>query len=276
MRLVVPLATAIWVPVVAAIVVSAAFFMLGIAATFADKAAIRAHVAEAFDDGELAEVLAPPIERGRVLRPYNDCLVLSILSGHCESLLDEVLFPQAPFGFGAGPCAYLHEIARGRDQAEANVPYPRYLFGGRTLLAPLVAALSIRAARQAVYWASYAALMAALLGLFLRRGRDSASGSFAGFGGTLAAAMLALYGIPFYGASLAFAPADIAVYTLLIFIFWIDLARLSFRRLVWLAAAFGAVIAHLELLTRQAPLRLAVLAAAVGLRAADATPAGIH
>jgi len=119
-RLVVPLATAIWVPVVAAIVVSVAFFMLGIAATFADKAAIRAHVAEAFDDGELAEVLAPPIERGRVLRPYNDCLVLSMLLAHYESRLDQVLFPQAPFGFGAGPCAYLHEIARGRDQAEAK------------------------------------------------------------------------------------------------------------------------------------------------------------
>ena len=279
MRLGVPLATAISVPVVAAVVVSVAFFTLGIAATFADKAAIRTHVAAAFDNGELAEDLAPPIERGRVLRPYDDCLVLSMLLAPYESPLDEVLFPKAPFGFGAGPCAYLHEISRGRDQAGADVPYPRYLFGGRTLLAPLVSALSIRAARQTVYWASYAALMAALLGLFLRRGRGSAgapvSAPFTSFGVTLAASMLGLYGIPFYGASLAFAAADIAVYALLIFIFWIDLARLSLRQLLWLASAFGAIIAQVELLTGQAPLGLAVLVAAVALRPAQEASSGI-
>jgi hypothetical protein len=249
--------------------------MLGIAATFADKAAIRAHVGEAFGNGELTDDLAPPLERGRLLRPYNDCLVLSILLAPYESRLDEVLFPKAPFGFDAGPCAYLREVAGGREQPGANVPYPRYLFGSRTLVAPLVSALSIHAARQTLYWTSYAALMAALLGLLLTRGRGSASASFTGFAVTLSASMLALYGIPFYGASLAFAVADIAVYALIILILWIDLARLSLRRLVWLAAAFGAVIAHVELLTGQAPLALAVLVAAVGLRPADATRASI-
>jgi hypothetical protein len=117
--------------------------------------------------------------------------------------------------------------------------------------------------------------MAALLGLFLRRGRGSASASFTGFGVTLSGSMLVLYGIPFYGASLSFAAADLAVYGLLIFITWVDLGRLSLRQLAWLAAAFGAVIAHVELLTGQAPLAFAVLMAAVGLRPADATSAGI-
>jgi hypothetical protein len=209
------------------------------------------------------------------MRPFNDCMILSMLLAPYESRLAEVLLPKAPFGYGAGPCAYLHEVADGREQPGVDVPYPRYLFGGVAIIAPLVSALSIHAARQTVYWTGYAILTAALVGLFLRRESGAASASFKGFGGTLLASMLALYGIAFYGPSLSFAVADLAVYALIIVIMWIDLARLSLHRLIWLAAAFGAVIAQVELLTGQAPLGLAVLVAAVALRPAQETGSGI-
>jgi hypothetical protein len=273
MRVGVPFSAAVCIPFAAAIVVSISFFVLGIAATFANKAAVRTHVAEAFDTFGLTDDVAPAIERGRAMRPYNDCLVLSMLLAPYESRLDEVLFPKAPSG--AGPCTYLHEIASDRDQPEANVLYLRYLFAGRTMIAPLVSILSIRAARQTVYWASYAALITALLCLFLRRANGSTSASFAGFGVTLLASMLALYGIAFYGPSLSFAVSDFAVYALLIFIMWVDLVRLSLRQLIRLGSAFGAIIAHVELLTGQAPLALAVLVAAVGLKPADETSVSV-
>jgi hypothetical protein len=57
-------AAAICIPLLAAILACAAFLLLGVAATFADKAAIRTHVAAAFATGELTDQLAPAMERG--------------------------------------------------------------------------------------------------------------------------------------------------------------------------------------------------------------------
>src|SRR5262249_2296847 len=110
------------IPFVIAAACSYLFFALSLAATFADKQAIRAHVAAGFASNSWY--------------PHgNDCLVLYMLVSPYDTRSDEVLFPKIPPG--SENCSSLRQLVEA--QSSSNFwTYQRYLHGVRTIVAPLV------------------------------------------------------------------------------------------------------------------------------------------
>jgi hypothetical protein len=244
------------IPLAVAIACSLVFLAASLAATFADRTAIRTHVGSA---------LATKAWRHH----RNDCLVAYMLLARYNSRLEEALFPKIPQGDNV--CGDLRGLLH--DPAEQEFwTYQRYLLGVRTIVAPLLSHLQVRDAGRFLLVAGYALVLAAVAALIRRRRQQGSVVRNAPFdvGLFLAASMLMFYVTPRYGTSLAFASSDLAIYALLAAAAFVDPARLSPQRTVAFAALFGAAIAYLELLTGQAPLGLTLLLALVAAGASQA------
>jgi len=249
------------IPLGVAIACSILFFAASLAATFADKTAIREHVAAAF--------------ASKAWHPHgNDCLVAYMLLAPYDSRLEEVLFPKIPrhVAPGAGPCPNLRDLLDDTGQRHEFWTYQRYLHGVRTIVAPLLSRLDARDAGKFLFIASYAQLSLAIVALIWRRWQQGSGVQKApfGIGLTLIGCMLLFYVTPYYGTSLAFASSDLAIYTLLVAAAFVDFARLSPRQTVVLASLFGGIVAYLEFLSGQAPLGLTLLLAFVAAGASRA------
>jgi hypothetical protein len=245
------------IPIGIAVACSIAFLAASLAATFADKGAIREHVA--------------PALASKAWRPHgNDCLVVYMLLARYDSGLEEALFPKIP-RWGHSPCPALRHLLE--DTAEQEFwTYQRYLLGVRTIVAPLLSHLDVRDAGMFLLVAGYALILTAIAALIWRRRQQGSGARNAPFdiGLALSACMLLFYITRYYGTSVAFASSDLAIYALLVAAAFIDLARLSSWQAVAFASLFGAIIAYLEFLSGQAPLGLTLLLAFVAAGASQA------
>jgi hypothetical protein len=140
-------------PFAVAIACSLLFLAASWAATFADRTAIRTHVAAALGS--------------KTWRPYrNDCLVAYMLLARYDSRVEEVLFPKIPQG--DNPCGDLRNLLHDPAEQESWT-YQRYLLGERTIVAPLLSHLEVRDAGRFLLVASYALILAAVAALVRRR-----------------------------------------------------------------------------------------------------------
>jgi hypothetical protein len=244
------------IPLIVAIACSALFLAASWIVTYTDKAAIRTHIATAYATGEMRSADYDDYNAAN----YNHCLVLYMLAAPYGTRWEEVIAPKVPPGWR--PCPSLYELVSAQPQ-DVMWPYERYWHGMRTVIAPLVATFEIGTALIVFKAASGLLLLLALGGLIWRRKEPGlADTPFFGVGAALLICIVAFYVSPYrFGASLAFAASDLAIYAMLAVLVLVDQARLTLRSTLLLASLLGAVIAYLEWLTGQAPLGLTVLLA---------------
>lgn len=238
---------------------------VNVLSTGVDRAPIRAHVAQAFANGDLDDAWHLRTNTQRGAHQFNDCLILLMIIDERLPATQRALSPlKAGVDVGdAGPCVRLREFIGGHAAPiDATSPYHRYLHGHVALDAPMLASLSLRNVRtlfDAVMFASLAGLLA-LCGWRIHAGlaaagqRGASSVSRALFGGLAALTLLLFWGLQFYGMSLSHFPSDIILIGYIYLLVLTDLQRWPAWAGALLHGGFGALTAYLEFLTGGIPL----------------------
>ncbi len=215
---------------------------------------------------------------------YNDCLMLGMSMMPRESRLKAAVSPRmavpadaqspdqsikAPLPPGCGfITATLGALARGEVDERRPEPdhYHRYIHGDATVVALLLAVMSVAAASLTMLGLCYVVLLAILLSALGRlRDADPAERARALAFVVIAAVLMTCYGVAAFDHAYSFGPTDAVIFGFILIGFWRPLGQMSERAFVVLAAGFGTLIAILEFLTGGIPMGLAVLIALVAL-----------
>jgi hypothetical protein len=250
------------------IATAVALFALNLMIGLVEPAHYSRVVVDAAANGTLNEEhrwLLGPRDRTMARFSNNDCLIASMLASPSESRVKTAISPREPIwaprasadpspGFPNAPfCADLAALVLEKGDVSFGY-YHRYLHGDRTAAAMLLAILPIGTAMQAMRIACYALLATvALIALMRRSGwRDDAlliiAGTFALF-----------YGLPLFGLSFSFAPADCVLFGFLLFASTHPLGQLSEGALVAAVAVFASATAAFEFLTGGIPVGATLL-----------------
>jgi hypothetical protein len=240
----------------------------------------RRMVAEAVSSGTLATVMHLPFAPHKDLHVYggNDCVIVGALVIPRGTPVEASVSPRMPTGIdfagvadtpGYPPwpfCQQLAAIMKAPGEPSQPTYIHRYIHGDITVAALLLAFLPLGAASTALLSACYAMLAAvALIALArLRAGPQAERGRALAFL-IIAATLASCYALPLFGRSFSFAPTDFVVFAFILFGMLRPLCRIPRGHFIVAAAAFGTVIAILEILTGGVPMAFATLLALVAL-----------
>ena len=240
----------------------------------------RRVVAEAVSSGTLATVMHLPFAPHKGLNVYggNDCVILGALVIPRGTPMEASVSPRMPTGMdftgiadppGYPPGAFCLQLAAAmKTPGEPSQPthIHRYIHGDVTVAALLLAFMSLGTASRALLLACYAMLGAtALIALARLRTGSQAQRRRASAFLIIAATLACCYGLQLFGRSFSFAPTDAVVFAFILFGMLRPLCRIPRHHFIVAAAAFGTLIAILEILTGGVPLGLATLLALVAL-----------
>jgi hypothetical protein len=263
-----------------------ALFGINLAVTQISPEHYRRVVAEAVESGTLAMVMHLPLSPRKDIHPYggNDCLILGALVMPRDSRIKASVSPRIPAwgesadiatapGYPpAGHClvlaATMRTIARNpaADQFLERSYYHRYIHGDLTVAALLLAGMSFATATSVLLAACYATLAAvALLALLHLRADSPIERRRAAAFLIIAATLACLYGLPVFDRSFSFAPTDFVIFAFILYGMLQPLGQIPRHRFILVAAAFGTLIAILEILTGGVPMGLATLIALIAL-----------
>jgi hypothetical protein len=278
-----------------AVLIAFAIAFLGMIALFGINFAVmkispdhyRRVVAEAASSGTLATVMHLPFAPRKDIYPYggNDCVILGALVIPRGTPLEASVSPRMPTGadikdFADPPgyppvpfCLQLAVVVKTPGEPSRPTYLHRYVHGDITVAALLLAFMSFGTATTVLLSACYAMLAAvALIALArLRAGPQAERGRALAF--LIIAATLAIcYALPLFGRSFSFAPTDFVVFAFILYGMLRPLCRIPRHHFIVAAAAFGTLIAILEILTGGVPMGLATLIALVALGEAPDAP----
>ena len=260
--------------VVTSAAVMAALLAFNIFAATLDRSNVAAHVRAAFASDALGLAVHQRTNTREGAHQFNDCLILYMVLDTRGTAIQRGLSPlnagaieQDPATYN--PCEQLQALAFGtaRPPSEPTEFYQRYIHGQVALtsillnLLPLpvlralfdlfsflgVAGLTLAGAWQ-IWFGSRTLISDATnpdARVRLVRGLVT---------GTIAAALLAFFGLQFYGMSLSHFPSDAVLIAYLWFACLFDLGRLNTIASVTLHSLFGVLTAYFELLTGGIPL----------------------
>jgi hypothetical protein len=255
------------------IATTAALFVLNVIIGVVEPAHYSKVVLDAAANGTLSEehrwLLGP---RDRTIPRFNnnECLIASMLASPNESRVKTAISPRMPIwtqgasadpslGFSNGPsCAILAALVLEKGDVSFAY-YHRYLHGDRTVAAMLLAILPVGVAMQVMRIACYVLLGAVVLIALMRRSgrRDDRRYNDALL--IIAGVFALFYGLPLFGLSFSFAPADCNLFAFLLFATIHPLGKLSEGALVTAVAIFASATAAFEFLTGGIPLGAALL-----------------
>ena len=246
----------------------------------------RGVVVEAVDSGTLAAVTHSLFAPGKELSLHggNDCAIVGALVVPRGPLLEASVSPRM-LGWGdfpdltsapgyppAGIClslaATMKTIAHNPTSDRLLQPsyHHRYIHGDVTVAALLLALMSFGTAATLMLAACGATLAAvALLALKRLRANSAIERRRAAAFLIIAATLALCYAVPLFDRSFSFAPTDFVIFGFILYGMLQPLGRLPRHRFVVAAAAFGTLIAILEILTGGVPMALATLVALVAL-----------
>lgn len=271
-----------------AVVIAFAVALLGMLALFGVNLAVmkvspdhyRRLVAEAVASGTLATVMHLPLAPGKDIYRYggNDCVIIGALVIPRGTPLQASVSPRSPTGIditgitdapGYPPGAFCLQLAAAiKTPGEPSQPtyIHRYIHGDITVAALLLAFVSLGTASTAMLSACYAMLGAvALIALARLRARSPDERSRAAAFLIIAATLASCYALEVFGRSFSFAPTDLVIFAFILYGMLRPLCRIPRNHFIVAAAAFGTVIAILEILTGGVPMGLATLLALVAL-----------
>jgi hypothetical protein len=247
----------------------------------------RRVVAEAVESGTLATVMHLPFAPRKDIYPYggNDCVIIGALVLPRGTPIEASVSPRMPTGVDiagitdppgyppAGLCLWLAATMRtlAPHAAPPVEPSPptyihRYIHGDVTVAALLLAVMSFGTASMVLRSACYAMLGAvALLALLRLRVGSSTERRRAAAFLIIAATLACCYGLPVFGRSFSFAPTDFVIFAFILYGMLRPLGQIPRHRFILVAAAFGTLIAILEILTGGVPMGLATLIALIAL-----------
>lgn len=273
-------AIAITIAVLTAFLGMIALFGINFAVTKISPEHYRRVIAEAVDSGTLATVTHLPFAPRKDIHPFggNDCVILGALVIPRGPPLEASVSPRMPTGVdiegisgppGYPPMAFCLQLAQAmKTPSEPSQPtyIHRYIHGDITVAALLLAFMPLGTASRAMLSACYAMLgTVALLALLrLRVGSATERRRAAAFL-IIAATLAVCYGLPLFGRSFSFAPTDFVIFAFILYGMLQPLGRIPRHRLIVAAAAFGTLIAILEILTGGVPMGLATLIALIAL-----------
>lgn len=247
------------VGVIVAAVVFALFCLTNRAALHRDLPAARAHVAQAFVEGNLQDrdYLKGDTDLG--WHQYNDCLILH-LALQQRAGIDALTV--SPLARAPTPpqtqCAILHQLLGGARTQKADF-YHRYIHGHTLLVRLLLPKLSVLGIRT-LYHATLTLLVLAgiVTGLIaVVRRRRPVQGLF---WLVVFLTFARWFGLESFGQSLSHGPADIVLLVYLLFLAICGVRNgIGSRTAILSAALFGAMTMTFEFLTGGIPLGLAAV-----------------
>jgi hypothetical protein len=271
-----------------AVLIAFAIAFLGMIALFGINFAVmkispdhyRRVVAEAVSSGTLATVMHLPFAPRKDIYPYggNDCVILGALVIPRGTPLEASVSPQMPTemdvtGVADPPgyppvlfCLQLAEVVKTPGEPSRPTYIHRYIHGDITVAALLLAFMSFGTASTALLSACYAMLGAVALLAFGRlhagsQGQRRRAAAFL----IIAVTLACCYALQIFGRSFSFAPTDFVVFAFILYGMLRPLCRIPRHHFIVAAAAFGTLIAILEILTGGVPMGLATLIALVAL-----------
>ena len=163
-------------------------------------------------------------------------------------------------------CLQLAAVMKTPGEPSQPTYIHRYIHGGVTVAALLLAFMPLGTASTVLLSACYAMLGAvALLALPRLRAGSHAERKRALAFLVIAATLACCYALPLFGRSFLFAPTDVVVFAFILYGMLRPLCRIPRHRFIIAAAAFGTLIAILESLTGGVPMGLATLLTLVAL-----------
>ncbi|MSO89938.1 MAG: hypothetical protein EXQ89_08260 [Rhodospirillaceae bacterium] len=264
------------------------FGLLSVLAQLIPSAAIRDAVLTAFAGDDLTHDDAPWLDSKRGTNQYDDCLVFSMPLLRTGDVVQDAVSPRiihawwTDDGRWLSECQTLHEIAAGTlpDEIAADAaPFHRYLHGSMVVASFLLPVFGVATMRTVLKATCYALLGFLVLRSLmeavavLRRPRDwRQRPRLANAGiGAVATVLALLYGLPYFGQSVAHGPSEIALFGFLIFCTYVNLATappfLFFAAILLFAcltSAFGFIFHPL-------PMGLAVLVGILSLQSRPGT-----
>jgi hypothetical protein len=238
--------TAFILAVVLVAALNALFLALALWTATLPRGPLITRVKEAFASGALVSEDFLPLDNQRGVNQYNDCLILQMITNHDRQVWLNAL---GPLVYLDNPewedqCATLHRVV-GDSQWRSRYPpyrYARYWHGYNPIAAVLLHHLSLAHVRQALKMAVYGALAVLLAAGAGHRGLFAVAAAIAVTGASV-------WAIPYFGQSLHDGPGDVLVVLGIgFFLFWRK--RLSsLATFVPFCAAFGAVLAYVEMFT---------------------------
>jgi len=269
--------TSVGASVLAGALVFLLFFVASTRALDRDLRAATAHVAAAFDSGEL--VLDPYQEGSTTIgsHQWNDCLITAMAvdqRGDRGRLALSPLIAGFPgLADDADPCAVLKALVSGSKPDAELYYYDRYVHGATVLLRYLLPHFRIGQVR-ALYRAALTVVLAlgfALTLIGIARGRRGAEFL------VLAVVILALlrfFGLESFSQSLGHGPADLVAALYALGVAAMLFAPVRPLAVILAAALFGAVTIVFELFTGGIPLGLAMVIGLASLGARRGDPPG--
>ncbi len=264
------------------------FGLLSILAQLIPSAAIRDAVLTAFARGDLTHDDAPWLDAERGTNQYDDCLVFSMPLLRTGNIVEDAVSPRiihawwTDDGRWLSECQTLHEIAAGtlpEEIAADAAPFHRYLHGSMVVASLMLPVFGVSTMRVVLKAACYALLGFIMLRSLLdgiaalRRQRDWRQRTrLTNVGiGAVATVLALLYGLPYFGQSVAHGPSEIVLFGFLIFCTYVNLATappfLFFAAILLFAcltSAFGFIFHPL-------PMGLAVLVGILSLQSQQGT-----
>jgi hypothetical protein len=257
-----------------------ALFGINFAVTKISPEHYRRVVAEAVSSGTLATVMHLPFapRKDHHVHGSNDCVIVGALVIPRGTPLEASVSPRMPTGVDiegiSGPpgyppmgfCLQLAQVMKIPGEPSQPTYIHRYIHGDITVAALLLAFMPLATASTAMLSACYAMLGAvALLALARLRAGSQAQRRRALAFLIIAATLASCYGLQVFGRSFSFAPTDFVIFAFILYGMLQPLCRIPRRHFIVAAAAFGTLIAILEILTGGVPMGLATLIALVAL-----------
>lgn len=240
-----------------------------------DKAPIRAHLKQAFDQGDLSIISSRGNDTDMGVHQTNDCLIFDMAAREADGNL-LYLFAGARTLTAAekrpGNCELLRDwLNQDPTRHLWQVWYLRYIHGYRAVAVALLDNLTVVETRAALKAASYASIGLSLLASLAFagiRGRGvvaAAKTNFMGYA-LISTALLGFFGLPYFGQSISHAPAIVALAVFITAWSALDFAGwLSERTAAVAVIMFALFTAYFEYLTGYIPVGSCVITALVAI-----------
>lgn len=264
------------------------FGLLSVLAQIIPSAAIRDAVLTAFAAGDLTHDDAPWLDAERGTNQYDDCLVFSMPLLRAGNIVEDAVSPRiihawwTDDGRWLSECQTLHEIAAGtlpEAIAADAVPFHRYLHGSMVVASLMLPVFGVSTMRVVLKATGYALLAFIVLRSLLdavavlRRPRDWRQPTrLANVGiGAVATVLALLYGLPYFGQSVAHGPSEIVLFGFLVFCTYVNLA--TARPFLFFAAIllFACLTSAFGFIFHPLPMGLAVLVGVLSLQSQPGT-----
>jgi hypothetical protein len=252
---------------IVAIPLTLLLMVVNFASTFVDREPIRAHIAEAFAEGQL--IRDPFGERRDIgYNQWNDCLILSMIVR--DDVGTNLSRAMGPFWReGANPCAdlqdYMTAKTSGAPLPPAGESYSRYLHGDAAIVPIFINVFSLDMLRTLFSFFTLANMIA-LIAVSCwyvgksARAADAGGVSRGSFVAVAAVCLLMFFEYNRYSMGLSHFPNDSLLVGYLWLALFTDFGRAPIRSVVVVHAVFGVLTAWTEFLTGGLPLGFCLIA----------------